>query len=736
MRSLLSLGRAVCADGRSIDGAHRRRSDRWTPSGVRLRSLFIGLSAGACVLAGALSPQYALADALPGAAPAQGSPGLPDGRLYEQASPTNKFGNQAGSPLVTPPAIVAGVGGNEVAYYKSGPLGETPTGFDFFSISRRTTDGWKSRGAVARNEGLQGAAETNPEWGLGYSQDMSFSVFGAKGFFTPEEEGGLVIGAHVYRYSESGQVQWLSKPTISDPLPGGSTKLPFGEGELMGGSPDFSTTYFTYEGTLVPADDEPNPAYGGRSRRSVGLTFGGLSFGLYEWHDGTLEAAGVLPDGRISPLGTSSVAISEDGTRAFFASTDPSGAGELYVRETAPDGTHRTVLVSRDELLPETGGLPAEAPTGGNGMYVSPDGSQAYFQSSDQLTPDAPNDGSLKEYDFNTATNELTYTFPVAPYVTVISSSHDGSDLLFEHGGELELWNGGVVTRVAPLEQPIEYPRSAKDGSVFAFLSSNPFAGLHFNNGGGGFPEVYRYDVAEGTLSCISCPPVGTPLSSDTSMSHEPEFDPQGGSYHFLTPDRSISDDGSRVFFDTSTPLVPTDTNGVRDVYAWEDGVIHLISTGVSPRESYFGDNSPSGNDVFFSTAEGLSSGDTDDGYDIYDARIPRPGDQLPPAVVPCEGEVCQGPPSVPQLLSPPASEVFDGAGNLVGAPSATHSAPKSLTRAQKLMRALNACKRQKGVRKRAKCRSQAHKRYGAKAAAKDHGGHLSENRHHNGRSK
>jgi hypothetical protein len=220
-------------------------------------------------------------------------------------------------------------------------------------------------------------------------------------------------------------------------------------------------------------------------------------------------------------------------------------------------------------------------------------------------------------------------------------------------------------------------------------------------------------------------------------MSHDYPSGNLGNTFLFISSDRSISEDGSRVFFDTSTPLVPADTNGVRDAYAWEDGVIHLISTGVSSRESFFGDNSPSGNDVFFSTAEGLSPGDTDEGYDVYDARIPRPGDQPIPAVVPCEGEVCQGPPSVPQLLSPPASEVFDGAGNLTTpAPSSSHSAPKPLTRAQKLTRALNACKRQKGVRKRAKCRSQAQKRYGAKAAAKSHGAHSSENRHHNGRSK
>ncbi len=106
--------------------------------------------------------------------------------------------------------------------------------------------------------------------------------------------------------------------------------------------------------------------------------------------------------------------VSADGSRAFFVSPDPvscqSNEGpndcatnppELYVRENG----ERTLLVSRDTLLPEAGGSPASAPGGVwqmpnqtkaqysisgivNGSYVfaSPDGSQAFFQSVSALT--------------------------------------------------------------------------------------------------------------------------------------------------------------------------------------------------------------------------------------------------------------------------------------------------------------------------------------------------------------
>jgi hypothetical protein len=143
---------------------------------------------------------------------------------------------------------------------------------------------------------------------------------------------------------------------------------------------------------------------------------------------------------------------------------------------------------------------------------------------------------------------------------------------------------------------------------------------------------------------------------------------------------RGVSEDGDRVFFDSPDPLVPQDTNTRplelnphpsplylehgRDVYEWENGRVFLISTGTSDENSYVGDESASGNDVFFSTTQGLSPGDTDEAYDVYDARVPRPGDNPPAVPAPCEGDVCQGPPSEPNLLGAPASATFNGLGN------------------------------------------------------------------------
>jgi hypothetical protein len=134
-----------------------------------------------------------------------------------------------------------------------------------------------------------------------------------------------------------------------------------------------------------------------------------------------------------------------------------------------------------------------------------------------------------------------------------------------------------------------------------------------------------------------------------------------------------ISDDGTRVFFNSFDALVAEDTNGMQDVYEWEeqgtggcqkaDGCISLISSGESPKDSEFIDSSPTGRDVFFTTAGSLLP--QDPGLiDVYDARE---GGGFPQPVAPaaCEGEACQSPPSPPNP-STPASSSYNGPANVI----------------------------------------------------------------------
>jgi hypothetical protein len=760
MRSLLSLGRALRAVSRSIDGGRiASRLGSTVPGGAFRHVLPVVLSLIACTAGGgALLAPGASAEAVPGPGSTAGPSGLPDGRVYEQVSPPNKPGSEAGGPIgEVPPYIAGGAAGDEVAYFKSGPLGDTSLGLDFFSISHRLATGWTTRGALSAPEGSAQFGAANPSNGLGFSADMKASVFGATSVFVPEQDQADPT-PHLYRYDENGLVQWIGKPTILDPLKfegflgeAGAGGIVYGE--LMGASSDYDTIFFGFEGTLTPADEEQNPTLGGISRaEEIGtMNKSGKpptsNDGVYEWHDGELRNAGVLPDGHLDPYGARPISfvnsnespklerfrnqVSEDAHEAFFMSPDPESESgrpsELYESVTRPDGTHTTVLVSRDPLLPEVGGLPAPAPGGADGsrhFFASPDGSRAFFQSAEQLTAAAPNDGKLKEYEFDTATQAMTYLPGVADVSAgssavlseIVRSSRDGSSFIFIREGELELWKGGAITTIAPVSSKIVFMRATASGSTYFFQTSSPFPAFGFNNGNGSYQQIYRYEVAENTLSCLSCPPTGTNPSGNATLSHAYESADLGSTDLIITGSHAISSDGLRVVFDTPDPLVSQDANGVRDAYEWEDGVIHLISTGVSQENSFSGDTSGSGDDVFFSTGEGLVPGDKDEGYDVYDARVPRPGDRPPPSAVPCEGAVCQGPPSAPQLLSPPASVAFDGPGDATPV-SLSHSGRKSLTRQQRLARALKACKRSKNASRRARCRRQARHRYGGKAS-------------------
>lgn len=459
--------------------------------------------------------------------------------------------------------------------------------------------------------------------------------------------------------------------------------------------------------------------------------------------------------------------VSLDGTRAFFVSPDPiastvtsgrcasegpctTAPPELYVRKTAADGSKSTALVSQSQLPGHLGEPAPHGPVGvvdapilgaardSTYVYAAPDGSQAFFASEDRLTGAAPGGPGPKEYDYAVGADTLTYMPGVVG--PIVAASQDGSRILFENTAstpkELEMWSagpgGGSVTPVAELPPATETgppfngsvgveARASTGGSAFVFDTNAPIPG-GFNNQEG-FGEIYRYDVASETINCVSCPPDGVAPTSAATIS----YDNGGGNDarpRSTVDTRVISSDASRVFFDTADPLVPQDSNGKRDVYEWEvegagscaesPGCIYLISSGKSSEDSFYLDNSESGNDVFFSTVDGLAAADADGAYDVYDARVPRPGDSQPPAPAPCQGEECRAVPPVSGIAGPPASTTLNGTGNL--SPPLTKPLPKKspprLTNAQKLALALKVCGKKHGHARRS-CEAAARKRYG-----------------------
>jgi hypothetical protein len=720
------------------------------------------LGAGATALGGAVQAAF----------PARASAALPDGRVYEQVSPPDKNGNV----VVAGSFGLAGADGDSVVFVGSGAMGAAVSSTIGEFVARRSASGWATGSALPRQLGVFNAAEGPPSTVIP-SSDFSRFLFGAFKPYVSAEPLDEQSSSNIFLSSDPTlEPAWVGEPVLSSPnfspipLPGQNTERH--NYVMVGGTPNLSRVYFTYAGTLAPQDASRAPHVG----RGLGEPTD--AWGFYEWTEGRPTEAGVLPNGALDPFGAVPAAIagdgiptgpsqesfarngqyvyaqaqvldnevSADGSRAFFVSPDPvastltneaqcevqgpctNAPPELYVRKIAPDGTKSTVLVSQSQV---PGHIGEAAPTGvvnvenapsdnthhvgATDIYASPDGSHALFKSRDQLTGDAPSDGSVKEYDFDVNSGTLRYLPGVAGPVVV--SSNDGSSFIFENTAatpaELDSWTsgspGGQIKTITELPSPpntgppfagaldVSGGRASADGSVFVFRTNSPLPG-GFNNAGG-FAQVYRYVLAANQLSCVSCPPVGVLPSGDAHLSSDSAEGARSNGNPFEPPittldARVISSDGSRFFFDTPSPLVPLDTNGKRDVYEWENGHAYLISSGKGADDSAVVDSSPDGNDVFFTTSYGLVPGDVDEAYDVYDARIPRPGDTLPPSPAPCQGEVCRAPPSTSPNLAVPASATFNGVGNLTPVES-------------------NAAAKKTVVKKKRKCRSRRgkHKR-------------------------
>jgi hypothetical protein len=242
-------------------------------------------------------------------------------------------------------------------------------------------------------------------------------------------------------------------------------------------------------------------------------------------------------------------------------------------------------------------------------------------------------------------------------------------------------------------------------------MSAMPLTGYeNVDEAGRRVHEVFEYDAEVGTLVCASCDSNGArPLGSAFLGATLNER----ASTPFHQP-RSLSNDGSRLFFSSPDPLAGSAGGSVK-LFEYEDGAIQPISGPEAGGEAMFLDASASGDDVFFATRERLVATDTDELLDVYDARV-EGGLPVPSQSPSCGGGACQEPLTPAPLFTTPVSASFSGAGNLV--PPLSRPLPKP-TRRQLLARALARCGRLTSRERRATCAALARRRYGPKPKRK-----------------
>jgi hypothetical protein len=354
---------------------------------------------------------------------------------------------------------------------------------------------------------------------------------------------------------------------------------------------------------------------------------------------------------------------SEDGARVFFTTTQPlldsdgDATNDLYEAEIASGGIERLTQISHGD---------ASDPTPGTGAGVlgvsatSEDGGRVYFVAEGVLTA-ATNGAGQGAVSGSPNMYMVEPTTGRISFVATLLSS-DTAD-----------WTpGSGLVNATP------------DGRFLVFDTGE---------------QTFEYDSQTGALAHVA---------SEVT----PGFD-------------HVSNDGARVFFESSAALVPgalsDPTKLFQNIYEYSDGHVSLISDGADVQGE--GDRligiDASGENVFFETYDHLVSQDTDTQKDIYDARIGGGFPALAVSAV-CSGDGCHGSSITAPSLSAPASLTQAGGGNLLPAVNIPKPpVPKPLSRAQKLAKALKACKH-KLRKRRPACVKQARKRYGSRPKAQN----------------
>ncbi len=730
---------------------------------------------------------------------------LPDGRAYELVTRYEEGGREVGLDGAEIGIGVPSVNGDAFDWESlSGCCGATTGSLELYQ-SDRGPDGWQTK-AITPNPGealgggdlLEGILEEQVP--VFWSPDLSSTIFLTPAAYSAGDHRPAKSRVNeLYSAGPDGSLTWLSQG-------------PSGSGDSVhsvtfdGATPNAKDVVFSTQEQLTPnaigmeTNEEQQYLYvrdvETGSTRLVNVNNSGSVLGLYGavFGDGSAFNEGYLP---VNRNGTTTNAISEDGSKIFFATPSEAGGNEtaeapshLYMRDLSNETTTSLddpsssgsaryegaaqngslAFFSSDEGLDgassakelyefnatdeEIGSAaPMSAIPISSGEYVgisavSNDGTRVFFIDDSVLAPNtnpvgrAAVEGEPNMYAYDTRTGQTTFiaTVPlgdVSECNNVCATSEpgglvyepdidrpvyptpDGSVLTFEttgnitgknhypetvltaataeghgedertldvastagfHAGQAVEVGSGEDEQVEEIET-IDSPTEMTLTWTQQFLSFKPHAAGEavvqptF--------QVYRYSTAENSLLCISCAPAGA-VSSDATVGLS-----GGGSYAPQGETVPMSEDGSRIFFEASAPLLAgvqaSSTGGLepRNVYEWEHGKLSLISDGSASEFIFYG-TTPSGNDTFFRTRAQMTSTETGGAETIYDARVGG-GFPEPAPPVPCTAEDCRAPAAATEF-SIPASATLKGPLPSTTEPSLTapHLLVASITAAER----------------------------------------------------
>jgi len=438
-----------------------------------------------------------------------------------------------------------------------------------------------------------------------------------------------------------------------------------------------------------------------------------------------------------------------EGTRVFFtsraeltseANTDEDKTANLYEYDfDKPEGKQLTDLTVNAEAngAAVLGLVTASENVGEENSYV-------YFvangvlASNENANKETAQRGNCKQGE-EELTGERTCNLYVAHYdggswktkfiatLTGGSGENSGSELLGDERDWVGYEGGTLGYDTGPESHTA---RVTPNGAMLAFESERSLTGYDnepvepgageneykCTEGGSGITksnlavpcrEVYLYDAVTGKLVCASCDPSGARPVGAAELGGQERSGLLPASVYYLS--RNLSENGGRLFFQSSDALVPHDSNRRLDVYEWEQpaspaeaakaensctfssptfsassgGCVFPISDVAGDFKSKFVDASASGDNVFIATEDQLvPEADADSRANVYDARVgggfpvttPRP---------PCNnGDSCKPPvSSQPGVFGAPASATFFGPGNPTPAGGGASNPQKKTTK-------------------------------------------------------
>jgi hypothetical protein len=632
---------------------------------------------------------------------------LTDCRAYEMVSQPDKGGQNVlyGFPPTafvtsTPSTAYFAVDGQHVLFgLVAGP--GAATGMSNTYVAMRSAGGWTSQSlspplGSAHPNVLGSGSPGASIFGDIAGGDFSRPIFAVSDILDPGASGDL---ADVYERNPDGSFAWISHGSLGSTGQHGAA--------YVGRSADGSHVLFLSSAVLESAATGLSSGVPelydrvGHQTNVVGIlpaTACPPSTECVDQKGAMLGDGYATPDGVTSNGGTSSYAgvngapavssehaVSEHGSTIFFESPAIGSSHEVYVRQNGATTTE----ISLSQKTGSSYGTPASS---ADFQQASVDGSKVFFSSADMLTDNATTGGGLYYYDGGVL-KFLTPDSTGAGFQGVIAASDDGSRVYFLASGQLVAGHGvsgqpnlylyeegkplkfiatlssydqGGILRSSASTKSLGQVRTTPDGRYLVFQSNNAGITSYDNNE---FEEVYRYDAEAITepLVCVSCDPGRQPVASAAlDQSGLPTVIQPVSPSQFSPPHNiAVSETGSLfVFFETAEPLVAQASNGMVNVYEWNEGRVGLISGGTGPDASHFFGASADGTNVFFTTYDRLVQADGDSNRDIYDARI---GGGFPnPGTAPgCQAEGCHGAPSEPPVFSAPASQTLVGGGNL-----------------------------------------------------------------------